>query len=308
MAAKKPPLIVVVGETASGKSALGLELAEKFDGEIICADAWTVRRELDIGTAKPSKRDQTRIRHHLLDVVDPCDDFTAAVFKDLATSAIDNISQRGKVPIMVGGTGLYIDGVLFDYGFLPQGNRGKRESLNSLSAEELQNKVKAAGLSLEGVDVRNKRRLIRLLETGGEVPSSSSLRPNTLILGVSAPKDRLKQNIEQRVDTMLKAGLEAEVKQLAEKYNWQCEGVKGIGYREWEEYFSGLQSIEKTRERIIASTLGLAKRQKTWFRRPIYQNFTASDISGAHNKSIHWLNNRGEVVDLATTFLNNIPR
>src|SRR5690349_18861877 len=112
-------LVVIVGETASGKSQLAMDLAERFNGEIIAADSWTVRREVNIGTAKPSLEDQQRIRHHLLDVVEPCDDFTAAVFKDLANQAIDDIAGRGKLPIMVGGSGLYIDSVLYDYGFLP---------------------------------------------------------------------------------------------------------------------------------------------------------------------------------------------
>lgn len=285
----KTPLIVIVGETASGKSALALELAKRFDGEIICADSWTVRREVNIGTAKPSAVERASVPHHLLDIVDPCDDFTAAVFKRLALRAIEDISARGKLPIMVGGTGLYIDGVIFDYGFLPEGDRDKRSSWNRLSAEELQALVASEGFSVEGIDIRNKRRLIRLLETDGQRPGKGPLRPDTLILGLTVPRDKLKERITKRVDNMLSEGLEDEVRVLAGRYGWDCEALKGIGYREWYEHFEGSSDSEQTRERIISATLNLAKRQRTWFKR---------------NKSIQWFDYPSNVVEIVTTFLN----
>jgi tRNA dimethylallyltransferase len=126
-----PPLLVIVGETASGKTELSLRLAKQFNGEIICADSWTVRREANIGTAKPTEEEGAAVPHHLLDIVAPDEDFTAAVFKRLANQAIGDISNRGKLPIMVGGTGLYVDGVIYDYGFLAAGDRTEREELNS---------------------------------------------------------------------------------------------------------------------------------------------------------------------------------
>src|SRR5579859_3941326 len=165
MTTKNPPLLAVVGPTASGKSSLALRLAQQFDGEIICADSWTVRRELNIGTAKPTAAERAAVRHHLLDIVSPDEDFTAAVFKRLANAAITDISARGKLPILVGGTGLYVDGVLYDYGFLPAGDRGDRRALNDMSIEQLLQKIAEAGIGLGDVDTRNKRRLIRLLET-----------------------------------------------------------------------------------------------------------------------------------------------
>jgi tRNA dimethylallyltransferase len=283
------PLVVIVGETASGKSALALELAKRFNGEIICADSWTVRREVNIGTAKPSAQQQKQIPHHLLDIVGPDEDFTAAVFKQLANKAIADITSRGKLPIMVGGTGLYIDGVIFDYGFLPEGDREKRKTWNNLSPEELRSAANARGLSLEGIDIQNKRRLIRLLETNGAQPTKHALRPNTLILGLKIPKEELESRIEQRVGAMFEAGLENEVKNLAEKYGWECEGLKGIGYREWKEHYAGTQTLEETRAKIIKSTRDLAKRQRTWFKR---------------NSFIQWLDDKGKVVEIVTTFLN----
>lgn len=288
-----PKVVVVVGETASGKSALAMQLAQQFNGELICADSWTVRRELNIGTAKPSAEEQALVPHHLLDVVDPDEDFTAAVFKRLALAAIDDIASRGKLPIMVGGTGLYIDGVLFDYNFLPAGDRKDREELNKLSLNELLARIEAAGLDLGDVDIRNKRRLIRLLETSGAEPTKKKLRANTLIVGLQPDREVLKERITLRVQAMLQAGLEAEVTTLAKRYGWGCEGLKGIGYREWQDYVLGTQSLELTEQRIVSGTAGLAKRQRTWFKR---------------NKSIQWFAtpvNYTHIDELVTTFLNN---
>jgi tRNA dimethylallyltransferase len=278
-----------VGETASGKSSLALRLAEKFKGEIVCADSWTVRREVDIGTAKPSAEDRQQIPHHLLNIVAPCEDFSAAAFKQLANQAIADISSRGKVPILAGGSGLYVDSVLFDYTFLPAPSKQQRDELNALSIEQLLARIKQQGFSLEGVDVRNKRRLIRVLESGGMQPAQKTLRPNTLVLGVTWPRDTLKQRISDRVDQMFDNGLEREVKLLAEQYGWECEALKGIGYRQWREYFDGVQDLAQTKQRIIKDSLDLAKRQRTWFRR---------------NKRINWICNFDESVDLVTTFLH----
>lgn len=287
-----PKLLVIVGETASGKSELAMRLAREFDGEIICADSWTVRQGADIGTAKPSAADQAAVPHHLLDVVAPDGDFTAAVFKRLANQAIVDISKRGKLAIMVGGTGLYVDGVVYDYGFLPAGDRSDREVLNQMEIHELLQKIDDLGIEPGDVDVRNKRRLIRLIETNGAVPKRRELRANTFIIGLKNERQRLEGRIVKRVDEMLADGLEAEVGGLAESYGWDCEALKGVGYAQWKDYFLGTQSLAETRQRIIKANLDLAKRQRTWFKR---------------NKSIQWLStpvNWQELVDSVTTFLN----
>lgn len=292
-AARVTPLVVVVGETASGKSALALRLAQEFNGEIICADSWTVRREVNIGTAKPTAEEQAMVPHHLLDVAGPCEDFTAAVFKKLANEAIGDIANRGKLPIMVGGTGLYVDGVVYDFGFLPEGDRRAREELNKLTNQQLMERIKKLGLELGDIDTRNKRRLIRLIETGGAVPTKKALRENTLLVGLQSDRQELKDRIAKRVDAMLAAGLEDEARTLSGRYGWECEALKGIGYAEWQDYFSGVQNLSETRQKIIKNTLDLAKRQRTWFKR---------------NKSIHWFSapvNWHEVVDVITTFLSN---
>lgn len=285
------PLVVIVGETASGKSALAIELAKRFNGEIICADSWTVRREVNIGTAKPTTAEQAAAPHHLIDIVGPDEDFTAAVFKRLAQDKIDEISARGKLPILAGGTGLYVDGIIYDYGFLPAGDRADREALNLLSAEDLLSKVKYLCLDTTGIDVHNKRRLIRLIETNGAIPAKHEQRANTLMLGIATDREVLLQRVTNRTDAMLAAGLEDEVRQLAGTYGWNCEGLKGVGYSQWREYFEGTQSLEETRQKIIKATMDLAKRQRTWFKR---------------NKSIHWLTSEdktGESVAQLTAFL-----
>lgn len=284
-------LIVVVGETASGKTALAIRLAQELGGEIICADSWTVRREADIGTAKPTAEQQAMVPHHLLNVVGPDEDFTAAVFKRLANEAINDIASRGKVPIMVGGTGLYVDGVLYDYGFLPAGDRSEREALNALSIEDLLREIRKRNLELGGVDVRNKRRLIRLIETNGVQPTRQSRRENTLLIGLKPERDDLKERIEKRVDDMLAAGLEDEVRGLTERYGWDCEALKGISYAQWRGYFEGQESRDMVRQKIIKATLDLAKRQRTWFKR---------------NNSIQWYVtpvNWPLLVESTTTFL-----
>ena len=290
-----PPrkLVVIVGETASGKSDLALKLAQEFGGEIICADSWTVRREADIGTAKPTAAAQATVPHHLLDVVGPDEDFTAAVFKRLAVQAIEDISNRGKLPIMVGGTGLYVDSVIYDYGFLPSGDRTAREELNKLTNQDLLSKITNLGITLGNVDTRNKRRLIRLIETNGAQPTKQKLRTNTLIIGLKAERTALEKRITDRADDMLAAGLEGEVHGLAEHYGWDCEALKGVGYAQWRDYFLGTASLAETRQKIIKANLDLAKRQRTWFKR---------------NKCIQWFSTPvklSEVVAMVTTFLDS---
>jgi len=289
---KTPKMVVIVGETASGKSALAMEMAKKFNGELICADSSTIRSGLDIGSAKPSLEDQKQIKHHLLDVAKPDEMFSAAKFKQLTQKAIEDISSRGKLPIMVGGSGLYVDSVLFDYQFLPAGDQKERDLLSKLSAKDLISVAKGRKLDVSDIDTANKNRLIRFIQTNGQLPKRRPLRDNTLIIGLKTDREALNRNIIERTATMIASGLENEVEQLVEQFGWQCEGLKAVGYREWEGFFLGKKSLEKTKFEIIKDTKNLAKKQRTWFRR---------------NKSIHWVTtpvNQAEVVDLITTFLD----
>ena len=286
-----PKLVVVVGETASGKSALALELARKFNGEIISADSWQVYKGFDIGTAKPSQQEQAETPHHLIDIRQVDEGFSAALYKDLANQAIAEIAQRGKLPILVGGTGLYVDSVLYDFSFLPAGVPGLREKLAQKSIPELLTMLEEQGIDTVGIDTRNQRRLVRLLETGGQRPHSGQLRDNTLVMGLKLPRAKLRAQIEKRVGEMFRRGLKHEVKALADKYGWGVEPMKGIGYREFGAYFEGKQSLSETKRKIVRSTLELAKRQRTWFKR---------------HSEITWVEGPKPALGLAEKFLSSV--
>lgn len=283
---KISPLIVVVGPTASGKSALALQLAQQLSGEIICADSRTIYKGMDVGTAKPSQADRSSVPHHILDVVTPAQSFTAAEFKRRALLWIDDIAIRGRVPIMAGGTGLYIDGVVFDYAFLPPAPAEEREQLQHLSVEQLQQKLAEQDIPLPK-NSRNPRHLIRALETNGAVPIKKGLRDNTLIIGLDISAEVLRQRIAERVDGMLADGLESEVKGLADKFGWEAPGMSAVGYREWRQYFDGDILLPQVKSEIIKNTFQYAKRQRTWFKR---------------NQSIQWVASSEEALRLAAGF------
>jgi tRNA dimethylallyltransferase len=282
------PLIAIVGETASGKTALAIEIAEHFGGEIICADSRTVYRGLDIGTAKPSEEERQRVPHHLLDIIDPDQPFSAADFKQLAGAAITDIWSRGKVPLLVGGTGLYIDAVLFDYTFSEPADPLERQRLQALSIEALQSEIEARGIAMPQ-NSRNARHLMRALETGGTSQRHQSLRKNTLVLGLSIDREALRDKVTRRVDAMVEAGFVQEVQAAAQQYGWDAPGLSAPGYKAFREYLEGNISLEEAKARFVRNDMQLAKRQRTWFKR---------------NKSIHWVQKQAQAVDLATTLLN----
>lgn len=289
MVAKLKPIIVIVGETGSGKSAAALELAERIDGEIICADSRTVYRGMDIGTAKPTMAEQAAVTHHLLDVVTPDQAFTAAEFKDLANSAIADIKQRGKVPIMVGGTGLYVDAVLFDYDFRPAPDPRIREELMKMSVPELHEQIVQKGLDLPNNSL-NPRHLMRVLESDGQSSEKKPIREDALIFGLEIERERLKQRINKRTRQMIQDGLLEEAEVLAKQYGWEAPGMNAIGYRELKPFFDGLQTQEKTVLDINRDTLLYAKRQRTWFRR---------------NKRIQWQDS-ADLVSSITKWLQTV--
>lgn len=282
------PLVVIVGETASGKSDLGMYIAEKFNGEIIAADSRTVYKGMDIGTAKPSVADQEKVRHHLLDVVSPDERYTAAQFKEDANKCIEEIRARGHLPVMVGGTGLYIDSVIFDYDFAPE-DQAKRSDLDMLSLEELQLQAGVLGIEVTDVDFKNRRHLQRAVERGRAGKTNTTLRDNTLVIGTRRDRIELDKRIEDRIEAMIEAGFVDEVDRLLKRYGSGSEAMTGIGYKAFASYLKGEISLEDAKQQFIRNDKRLAKRQRTWFKR---------------NKSIHYPLKQSEVVELVTTLLS----
>jgi len=282
------PLIVILGPTASGKTALALDLAQRFDGEIIAADSRTVYIGMDIGTAKPTLEEQKLAPHHLIDVVTPDQAFTVAGFQRLARQAIADIASRGKVPILVGGTGLYIDAVIYNFSFRPGGNLAERQQLESLSVDELQALTLQKGLSLPE-NSQNPRHLIRNLETDGAAPQRSPLRPRTLVLGINPDEETLKVRITARIDAMMKAGFLDEVRRVSSQYGWDAPALAAPGYKALHPFLDGEISLDQAKQQFVQNDWQYAKRQKTWFKR-------SSDI--------HWISKSEDAVVLVTTLLN----
>lgn len=260
------PLVVIAGPTASGKSALALVVAKKYGGELICADSRTVYKGLDIGTAKPTPAQQKEVPHHLLDVVDPGEPFTAADFKRLALGAIDDISARGKLPIMVGGTGLYIDSVIFNYKFGTPADPVMRAKLQAMSIDELQQRCLDDGISLP-TNEKNKRHLVRAIELGGMAEPHQALRPNTLVVALTTDRDTLRSRVMLRAQQMVKDGVLREVANVGEQYEWAGEALTGNIYRILKPVVKGELSLEDGLKQFVTSDMQLAKRQVTWLRR-----------------------------------------
>lgn len=284
----KLPLIVIVGETGSGKSALALKLAQQFNGEIIAADSRTIYKGLNIGTAKPSHADQLLVTHHLLDITTPDKPITVVEFKRLALDAILKIKQRGKVPIIVGGSGLYIDVVIFDYNFLSAPDPTKRKRLEQLTVSELQEIIKKISIQLPE-NFLNKRHLIRTIETDGKKPTKNQLRPNTILIGLNISRNDLIKKIENRAKSMLNQGLIKETKIAIKKYGWGAEALRTPAYRSVQQFLEGRINRNDIIDLCVRLDLQLAKKQRTWFKR---------------NKSIHWVEKQIQAVDLITTILN----
>jgi tRNA dimethylallyltransferase len=286
--ANNSPVIVVLGQTASGKSALALELAQRFGGEIIAADSRTVYKGMDIGTAKSTLAEQRLVRHHLIDVVEPDQSFSVADFQYLARKAIDDIASRGRLPMLVGGSGLYIDSVIYDFSFRQSGDLEQRKVLGELSVEELQAILLQRAIPFPANE-RNPRHLVRSLETAGEIPCRAPLRPNTLVIGIFKDRALLANDVLRRVDSMVDRGFVKEVKHLAARYGWDVPALQAPGYRAFRLYLAGQVSLEEAKRQFVQNDLQYAKRQKTWFKR---------------NMDIHWISNLEEAVDIITTFLN----
>lgn len=272
---EKIKILAVVGPTAVGKTALGIELAQAFNGEIISGDSQQVYRKLDIGTAKASPEEQAAATHHLIDVRDVDETYSVYDFVQEAKAAINDITSRGKLPIIVGGTGLYLQSLLEGYhlgGELDQKELlAYRTELESLSDQDLFGKI--AELELD-IPQLNRRRAIRALELAkfGQNMENSQTDYDALLIALNDERPVLYERINQRVDAMVEGGLLEEAKWLYDNYP-QVQAARAIGYKELFPYFSGEQSLDEALDKLKQNTRRFAKRQLTWFRNRMQADF-----------------------------------
>jgi len=288
---QKPTVIVICGPTASGKTALSIELAKKIDGEIISADSMQIYKEMNIGTAKPDKAEMQGIKHYLLDFVSPDVRYSVAEYKIDATNAIEEILKKGKTPIIVGGTGLYVDTLIYGIEYndikIDEEYRKKLEKIVEEKGLETLYKlaVQIDSEAMKKISVNDKKRIMRVLEiyqatgktkTQQEQESrKNGVKYNYKVFALNMDREVLYNRINLRVDLMLEKGLIEEVRNLKEKYNQFPTAMQGLGYKEVVEYLEGDINKEEMIEKIKMETRRYAKRQLTWFRK---------------NKETIWLN------------------
>jgi tRNA dimethylallyltransferase len=286
-------LLVILGPTASGKSDLAIQLAKIVNGEVISADSRQVFKEMNIGTAKILN---SKTPHHLIDLISPTEFFSAAQYQKLAYQVIKNIQKKGKLPILCGGTGLYISSVIENWQFpkIPAQNKLRKE-LEAKSIQELlkiYQKLDSQGTQM--IDVKNKRRIIRAIEVSSLSNKSfwqqrKKIKPifDTLLIGLKLPKEKLRQRVNKRTEKMIQIGLETEVKNLVNKYGW-ISSLQSIGYQEWKEYFNDKISKKEVQNLIELHTLQYIKRQITWFKKM---------------KGIKWIEKPERAIELTKLFL-----
>ncbi|WP_280768891.1 tRNA (adenosine(37)-N6)-dimethylallyltransferase MiaA [Salipaludibacillus daqingensis] len=274
------PLIVIVGPTAVGKTATSISLAKQFNGEVISGDSMQVYQSMDVATAKVSKEEMEGIPHHLIDIKKPDESFSVADFQSLAKKSISSISEKGKMPFIVGGTGLYINSVIYDYNFSKATeDRLFRDRLNKFADEHgndaLHEQLKKTDpLSYKNLHPNNRRRVIRALEvhhvTGKplseQLTNEESPLYDTTIIGLTMDRKMLYDRINERVDQMIEQGLIHEVERLFEEGYGDCQSMQAIGYKEILEYVRGTVSLDAAISQLKQNSRRFAKRQLTWFR------------------------------------------
>lgn len=287
----KPKVIVIAGPTASGKTALSIELAKKIDGEIVSADSMQIYKDMSIGTAKPTKEEMGNIKHYMIDFVSPETRYSVSQYKRNALLCIEEIIKKGKTPIVVGGTGLYIDSLIYGIEFQEMPiDLEYRNQLNKIADEGGLPKLyeEACKIDEEAMKIispNDKKRIIRVLEiykqTGkNKTQQNIESRKNEVpydykVFAIDMDREKLYERINKRVDIMIENGLVEEVQALINKYSNIQTAMQSLGYKEVVEYFNGLTTREEMIDKIKMESRRYAKRQLTWFRK---------------NKDIIWLN------------------
>jgi tRNA dimethylallyltransferase len=291
---KKTVLLVIIGPTAVGKTEIALEVAKRLEAEIVSADSMQIYRYMDIGTAKPTKKEQMAVRHYMIDIINPDEDFSVADFQHMANKCINSIGECGKIPILTGGTGLYVNSMCYNYSF---SEIDKDENLR----QELYRQAKKYGkmylynklekydpVAAKKIHPNNLRRVIRALEvcisTGKpfsyyEEKTKLQANPYDLIMiGLTRPRDELYQRINKRVELMAERGLVQEVKMLLEMgYSKKLNSMQALGYRQIIDFLDGNVTKEEALYLIARDTRRYAKRQYTWFLRD--KNIIWFDVS-----------------------------
>ena len=271
-------ILFIGGATASGKSGLAVNVAKKLNGEIVSADSMQIYRDMNIGTAKISQNEMDGVAHHLLDVANPEDSFSVAQYADLAKNAIADIEDKRRLPIVCGGTGLYINALLYDYKMSAYDPKLREKLIKEAETEgidALYERLKSLDKNADKIDPRNKKRVIRALEvilTEGRSILDKSDKENSiphLLYAIDVPRDILYENINRRVDEMFENGLVEEVDYLhnVRGISFDSQSMQGIGYKEFASYYAGEITLNEVKSLIQQHTRNYAKRQLTWFKR-----------------------------------------
>lgn len=303
---QKPKVIVICGPTASGKTALSIELAKKINGQIVSCDSMQIYKDMTIGTAKPTPQEMQGIKHYLIDFVKPDERYSVADFKKDAKLSIKKIIEQGKMPIIVGGTGLYVDSLIYEIDY-------KQVELDEEYRAHLEQRAKQEGLqtlyneakeidpeAMEKISPNDQKRIIRVLEifhatgqtkTEQEAKSRKEPEYDYRVFALNWDREKLYERINKRVDIMINQGLIEEVKMVSKKYNKFPTAMQGLGYKEVVDYLNGKYSKEEMIEKIKMETRRYAKRQLTWFRK---------------NKQTIWLNGEESIQNNIQIILEGI--
>lgn len=303
----KEKVIVICGPTASGKTALSIELAKKIKGEIVSADSMQIYKDMNIGTAKPTIEEMQGIKHYLLDFVSPEERYSVAQYKQDAKRAIKEIIKKGKTPIIVGGTGLYVDSLIYEIEYndikIDEEYRNKLEAIVEKNGlEELYKKaLEIDPVAMEKISKNDKKRIMRILEiykATGKTKTQQELESRKKpveydyrIFAINWDREILYQRINKRVDIMIEQGLVNEVKNILDKYDKFPTAMQGLGYKEVVDYINGIYTKEEMIEKIKMETRRYAKRQLTWFRK---------------NKQTIWLDGTNDIQNNINIILEGI--